>query len=292
MLSGEIEMPMGKPSIIPKTASGSSAADHENKGESMSDGMRTERVVLEITTDANRRPASEWYWNALLTGTKSSVRVVPESEGVSWKQVCDEGERISREEGYKILTAEIEALHAERDALAARVESAEERCDELRSMLKTVSDESNEFMRDAQESKARVAELEVTVKESLTVAAPAAEPVAWGVEINGHTQACYFTKYWADRLAEEENGTVVPICFSPPQPRGWLTGEEVWALRVAADNIPGMEDADGEPLDELEIVFRKLLARNSPPEVVLPASVHKDILAALAAAGVKVKSQS
>ena len=32
MQSGEIEMPVGKPSIIPKTVSASSAADHENKG--------------------------------------------------------------------------------------------------------------------------------------------------------------------------------------------------------------------------------------------------------------------
>ena len=130
-----------------------------------------------------------------------------------------------------------------------------------------------------------------------------AEPVAfaihWGGEDHIDEDNVYLKRCDAQFQIESvgDLAFIVPLFAAPPQPRWWLTEEEVWALRVAADNIPGMEDADGEPLDELEIVFRKLLARNSPPEVVLPdylrfqfhGQVNRDVRAALAAAGVEVK---
>jgi hypothetical protein len=282
MLSGEVEMPMGKPSMIPKTVSASSQSEHENKGESMSgifhvdtedtitdeeqgDGMRTERVVVEIEHSGSGPIDLDDLALHLRTRlgqfvglriNPESVRVVPESEGVSWKQVCDEGERISREEGYKILMAEIEASHAERDALAARV-----------------------------------VELEGTVKESLTVAAPAAEPVAWMCEWTDHAE-CYESKAHAERAAA---GDVVPqpLYASPPPAKAWLTGEERGEIEEACENL---EEFCGDLREDIKAGWvriinplRALLARNEPPRVKLPPAVHKDILAALAAAGVKVQ---
>jgi len=118
------------------------------------------------------------------------------------------------------------------------------------------------------------------------------EPVAWRCEWTDHT-SLYLSKTQAEI---DSGGDIVPqpLYLAPPQPRGWLSEREVWALRVAADNLPGMEDADGEPLDPLEGVFRNLLARSSPPEVVLPRAFDvvmsaKAVRSALDTAGVPWK---
>jgi len=72
--------------MIPKSVSGSSPVDQENKG----DGMRTERVTLEITqfNNSGYKPASEWDWEFFLRGEAlthgESVRVVSVDQPRGW----------------------------------------------------------------------------------------------------------------------------------------------------------------------------------------------------------------
>ena len=124
------------------------------------------------------------------------------------------------------------------------------------------------------------------------------EPDAWGVMRNGEVDAVtYLLRSSAELAAEGWGGTVVPLYTSPPPARGWLTEEERGIIELARNHF--YETC--EHPDDLEVVtLDALLARSSPPEVVRPKrwsdmrSViadqrDADWLAALAAAGVKVK---
>jgi len=75
------------PEMLPKSGSPTSAPEQENKGDGMAtNGLRTERVVLEITqfNNSGYKPASEWDWEFFLRGEAlthgESVRVVEEAE--------------------------------------------------------------------------------------------------------------------------------------------------------------------------------------------------------------------
>jgi hypothetical protein len=100
----------------------------------------------------------------------------------------------------------------------------------------------------------------------------------------------------ASKCAELITDEVVAFFQEPPQPRGWLTGEEREALEWW-----GGKDC---PVSHGQVnawrgAIRNLLARSSPPEVVKPNEKHyhhitcssrdADWIAALAAAGVAVK---
>jgi hypothetical protein len=142
-----------------------------------------------------------------------------------------------------------------------------------------------------------------------SVAAPTAEPVAWGVMVGGKIDRTQFAdalfvdkasaESWCKTESLQGTGTVVGL-YPPPQPRGWLTDEEVKCLeRMAAGNIGTEEEVrkrggDGymQRAARTKEILRGLIARNSPPRVKLPPAVHTDILAALAAAGLDVESQS
>jgi len=65
------------PDMIQKSGSASSAVDHENKG----DGMRTERITLEVTHDLDAR-LSDWIVSVIdeSLGMMESVRVVEETK--------------------------------------------------------------------------------------------------------------------------------------------------------------------------------------------------------------------
>ena len=186
--------------MIPKSVSASSAPEQENKG----DGMRTERVTLEITHDESFS-VSHWSWVTILRiKSGESVRVVE-------------------------------------DAAQAASGGGE------------------------------------------------GKPVAWRVEYRGFIEL-YSVEQFATERASEVRGTVVPLYRAPPQPRGWLTGEErdavQWAAEAAYDKQHPAEDT-----------LRNLLARSTPPEVVLESWREAagevvsldDVRAALAAIGVEVK---
>jgi hypothetical protein len=94
----------------------------------------------------------------------------------------------------------------------------------------------------------------------------------------------------------------IPLYRQPPQPRGWLTGEEREAVNAARDYFDNDDHGDSECVF-IARVLKQLLARSTPPEVVLPVcpftphSTHAwgwreaagKIKKLLAAAGVAVK---
>jgi hypothetical protein len=124
------------------------------------------------------------------------------------------------------------------------------------------------------------------------------EPVAFGVRMKSGTFKGFLfpSREKASKCAELITDEVVAFFQEPPQPRGWLTGEEREALEWW-----GGKDC---PVSHGQVnawrgAIRNLLARSSPPEVVLPCSwktiqgelvcLHREVIEALAAAGVEVK---
>ena len=85
-------------------------------------------------------------------------------------------------------------------------------------------------------------------------------------------------------------------------PRGWLTEEEREQVRfdmnrhirecVGCIERETKDEEGAKSHSRSAEVLERLLARNAPPRVKMPPAIHKDILAALAAAGVEVESQS
>lgn len=132
---------------------------------------------------------------------------------------------------------------------------------------------------------------------------------AWGVMSSAnppHRVGLHWDQELAERWARAKQSeyttqlVVVPLYRSPPQPRGWLTGEEREMLAWVSNlDLPAYLPS----AQEAAKVAKSLLARSSPPEVVLPElpftpdSTHAmgwweaigKVKRALAAAGVKVK---
>jgi BMFP domain-containing protein YqiC len=127
-------------------------------------------------------------------------------------------------------------------------------------------------------ARARVAELEA--RTSTAGESSCAAPAASGLEQQGVSSG-------TSGASAGDSGQNGRLEAAPPQPRGWLTGEEKAAVRWAMS----------EGFDEE--VLCNLLARSSPPEVVRPKLQETGIFSnevrdaewveALAAAGVAVK---
>ena len=125
------------------------------------------------------------------------------------------------------------------------------------------------------------------------------EPVAWTFTYaNRSTDGRFYNSQALAEAACPRNGTVVPLYRDPPQPRGWLTGEE---REVISSFVNGPYVAARHAG-----VLSRLLSRLSPPEVVLPPQPREidgnnfydrqvwnaalnEVRKALAAAGVAVK---
>ena len=129
-------------------------------------------------------------------------------------------------------------------------------------------------------------------------------PDAWGVRRTGGVDAVIhrLSRRSAERSAEQYGGTVVPLYAVPQAAPGWLTPEERDAVMYLIANRS--QFAPQTPHEERRNaacrVCHALLARETPPEVVLPrVYCHggdgeplvdlEDVRAALAAAGVTVK---
>jgi hypothetical protein len=236
-------------SMIPKSVSASSPVDQENKG----DGMRTERVTLEITHDGKHGPVSTWPFECGSHG--KGVRVVEETHFDDLAQVAMERDAAIRE----------------RDEARKSWLRSEESGTRLLAQRNAALDDSDALRK-------RVSELEAA---------------SGGVVMNGELfevpMPCNF-QYADDSFFPPNVHGFLRQCVklkgSPPQPRGWLTGEEREAVQWAAD-------AAYDKQHPAEDTLRNLLARSSPPEVDLPISLspidEELIRAALAAAGVAVK---
>jgi hypothetical protein len=275
--------------MIPKSVSASSPVDQENKGDGMSgstrfpaseqpapaafadaaersvpvsktgdgqSGLRTERVTLEVTHNA-ALSAREWHmWRTIFDPRYGeSVRVVEEPHFDDLAQVAMQRDAAirEREKAVAFWQGELRARTAERDA-----------------------------------ARARVAELQAASGGG------EGEVDAWGIVRDGNVESVTHRRFRgeAECCAARLVGTVVPLYRAPPQPRGWLTGEEREAVQWAAD-------AAYDKQHPAEDTLRNLLARSTPPEVVLPnvydhiglrpVYLRADVIEALAAAGVEVK---
>ena len=142
------------------------------------------------------------------------------------------------------------------------------------------------------------------------------EPVAWCVMSSAdtpHRVGLHWDQWSADRWArvkqsEYTTKLVVAPLYAAPQPaKGWLTVEEreavLWLAEFAGQRcgLPWPCGMGGS----FPVVAHRLLARSSPPEVVLRSEAHsiiyadnkntnrvfraKDVIEALAAIGVSVK---
>jgi hypothetical protein len=348
-------------SMIPKTGSPSSVVEQENKGDSMrppttktatvendfaeaversptvsktgewQSGMRTERVVLEVT-HGECYCLPEWSWATILRlHPGESVRVVNDEErqeppttktatpendyvppapvsrssetrqtnaerigGGWWFPKYDKpsappppppappkvhrgsgvfdasGDEVPWDGVVATLTEQRDAAIRERDALrAARITQS------------LTADRFASAVREADTLRARVAELQaasgggVSSSPSISGSGKLAveesqEPVAWGVLRAGFTQIFQDDKA-ASISATDHRGNVVPLYREPPQTRGWLTEEE----REALGNLVAAIRPSGFWIyrDQIKTV-ESLLARSSPPEVVLPENPY------------------
>jgi hypothetical protein len=243
-----------------------------------------------------------------------SVRVVEEELSDAWAQ------RLAR------LTEERDAAIRERDQIRENARAdhniAKAACDERdaaireRESWKLLADRTNERLSAAE---ARVAEL----KKRSSFLSQHKEAYAYETMLDGWEIG---SREWAEaepelhwiKLTAPENDAAggglevkpaasgsgegepymvtasgIPLYRAPPPPRGWLTEEEREAVETARDHFDDDDHGDSECVF-IARMLKQILARSTPPEVVLPEMViaYDDMDAlkeALAAAGVAVK---
>lgn len=294
--------------------------------------IRIDRVTLEITIDDNQLPAG-WPWDQilrplLLQHKGESVRVVSdqkkapttrpaETESV-WPGESSDELRDCLADARRVADEAIATgsrYLRERDAASGERDNEKQRADRDSVKCSALADKVISL-------KARVAELEQAIMHcsgscgfagrSTQAASGGGEGAvadAWGVMSSAnppHRVGLHWDQELAERWARAKQSeyttqlVVVPLYRSPPQPRGWLTGEEREMLAWVSNlDLPAYLPS----AQEAAKVAKSLLARSSPPEVVLPElpftpdSTHAmgwweaigKVKRALAAAGVKVK---
>ena len=153
-----------------------------------------------------------------------------------------------------------------------------------REAVDAIEQELEKVKQERDEHKARVAQLEAekqTLLESemwgvnCKPSASNAEPVAWGVMLKSESpqvvvgnpspwkhMSLYFLKRDADERRSMHGGTVFPLYTEPQPVKEWLTAEErKWVEYMSGNCVlpyAGMK------------CMEAILARSSPPEVVLP----------------------
>jgi len=233
-------------------------------------GLRTERVTLEVTHDDNDGHIQFRNWDQMLFGEQNgvrfpgeSVRVVSDEEREEFPSSCPIAGGTVVVNGEDMVTLSEFLRHTTKLTQEAGVAKRER--DELR----------KSWLRSEESGTRLLAERN------------AALDAADGLR---------------KRVAELEAAS-----GGREQPRGWLTESErelIGKLRknVAAIHLLHVErDANGfaEAVQQSVKTVDSLLARSTPPEVVLPCSwktiqgelvcLHREVIAALAAAGVAVK---
>jgi len=222
-------------------------------------GMRKERVTLEVVHGAIASVNDQRWWDNRLwiePQKGESVRVVEED-----REAVD---RVSREEGYQVLQAEMLTAREERDTAIREREELREQLESVACRAATAETALGEikslhYTRAAVNGAAWKAH-SIASKALEAASGGEGEPVAWMCEWTDYGSLHRFKSDAEDAA----NGTVVPqpLYRAPPQPRGWLTEEE-------RDLIAGITD-DDEFTEEGQNIAKGLLARSTPPEVVKP----------------------
>lgn len=277
----------------------SSTVSKTGEGQS---GLRTERVTLEVTGAPG--------WRVHVNGIDvESVRVVDEPHFDDLAQVAMERDAAIRErEEARQVAQTFESLclgeQARNKVLQARVSELEAASGG--GVIRDMTDILRSNTADADEKHAALSTLVEAVCPGWVMTQAASgggegEPVAWGVRMKSGTFKGFLfpSREQANKCAELITDEVVAFFEAPPQPRGWLTGEEREALDAARDYFDDDDHGDSECVF-IARVLKQLIARSSPPEVVLPALFSRSNLGdrllaeqqvrqALAAAGVAVK---
>jgi hypothetical protein len=267
------------PAMIPKSVSASSAPEQENKGDGMRPPTTKTATVENDFADAAERSTTVNKTAEPQSGMRTE-RVTVEvtyDHGAQGHPRSWDWSTMVLDEGESVRVVEDAVGSVDDRAYADRVG-----CDEERDFVTRILDQRDAAIRERDAAQARVAELEAASGGG------EGEPVA------------NFT-FHADDSAERARYvgmTVKPL--RRPQPRGWLTQGEIAALT-------GCCVSSGNLNEEGKKTIRNLLARSSPPEVVLPKlhtrcevneANHKspclwfrrpDVIEALTAAGVAVK---
>ncbi len=212
---------------------------------------------------------------------------------------------------------EMDRLAAERDAAIRERDGLNARVDYLERDRKHWCVTSGFHETQANAFRVRVAEMESAAKLAPAAnagaesnhAAPAAsgaagtEPEAWAVRMkSGRYKGFLFeSEEAAQKCAELITDDTVPLYAAPQPASGWLTEEEREAVEEARDFFDGDNEESSKFMHRMLSV---LLARSSPPEVVLPRECgglrydsfvagwngyRDEVKKALAAAGVKWK---
>ena len=310
---------LGECIVAPFAEAAERSVEVSKTGEGQS-GMRTERITLEVTHKA-ALSAREWHmWRTIFDPRYGeSVRVVEEPHFDDLAQVAMQRDAAIRErEAWKLLAdrtnerlsaaearvAELEQQIGQADAEDAdtgyalrlfvdgrRILSHELGPTQAGAFL-IAADHLAKYIREEYKPITDATNSSVSDLEAASGGGEG-EVDAWGVVRDGNVQSVTHRSFRkeADRVAEKWGGTVVPLYRAPPQPRGWLTGEE-------RDLIAWIVDGDAYT-EKAQSIAKGLLARSTPLEVVKPNEKHyhhitcssrdADWIAALAAAGVAVK---
>ena len=211
-------------------------------------GLRTERVTLEVTHHC-RFPLREWLLDMVADCTSDpgeSVRVVEESAPAASVAAGTDVAEIAQLAFDAGFGSSREGFNGEcsYDHLAPKGSTFE-------------GDGSEPYEKLKRDSVAKI------MSEAANVAA-GTEPDAWGVRRKGLVDcvAHRSSRKSAEGSAEQWGGTVVPLYAAPQAAKGWLTAEERSSIQLAA-NI-----AKASLSYSLAQELENILARETPPEVV------------------------
>jgi hypothetical protein len=264
--------------------------------EEMEQGMRTDRVVFEVT-HLGPRSAAEWDWSYHIRPRHifESVRVVSDEEREEPPRVhCGSG--VFDSNGDEVPWEDVVATLAEEREAAAQLSRAVQ----IEPCGGQTEKKCTERERQAASGGNGQGSLDGSTRAASGDGEPVADakPFAWAVVEKGKASAwCYAFRSDRDQAQREFSASdfsYFPLYRQPPRPRGWLTHDERSVLDVARTIL----DQSGQT--NIGITIDALLASSTPPEVVLPALfsrsnlgdrllVEQQVRQALAAAGVVVK---
>jgi len=284
------------PDMIPKSVSASSAPEHENKGDGMAtksesqaadyraeataqpapEATRIDRVTLECVHRFAKPPAQWDWWRLMELRPGESVRVVEDEER--------QNEMSNMEDTLK---DQRDAAIRERDELNARVAELQaasgggegEAVRLLREVYVQAGNEASPNRRHALTPRLRD-----DIRDFLQCqpAVPASgggegEPVNQKPGFYAYENCVGIVAFSKHHFGEVAGCEAVPLYRQPPQPRGWLSEEE----REAVIFLIGGGRSQWLPRTTYEAkrnaaidACRQLIARSSPPEVVLPENPY------------------